>query len=193
MYRRKITALERETAHEYIRELLMDRGLKYELEYRSDCNTTHINVNNGQNRYEIVWHEVENIYETMHNLATHVEKEYNAPVESMHEYTIDFLSRGYRSPKKLDSWIRGNRIENFTFNYKDINSLPPIDDVIFNNPATIVLWSDGTKTVVKATDEAFDEEKGLAMAICKKIFGNKGNYFNEIKKWLPKIEEGEDE
>lgn len=63
-----------------------------------------------------------------------------------------------------------------------------IDDVIFNDPATIVKWKDGTKTVVKAIDEPFDPEKGLAMAIVKKTYGNKGNYFNQIKKWLPEEE-----
>lgn len=61
-----------------------------------------------------------------------------------------------------------------------------ITKVIFNNPATIVFWSDGKKTVVKCgSDEAFDEEKGLAMAISKRVLGNKGNYYNEFKKWLP--------
>ena len=58
-----------------------------------------------------------------------------------------------------------------------------IKNVIFNPPATIVFWTDGTKTVVKAHDERFDPEKGLAMAIAKKAMGNKGNYFNQIKKW----------
>ena len=68
-----------------------------------------------------------------------------------------------------------------------------IEKVIFNNPATIVFWSDGEKTVVKCScDEAFDEEKGLAMAISKKVLGNKGNYYNEFKKWLPEIEVCED-
>jgi hypothetical protein len=59
-----------------------------------------------------------------------------------------------------------------------------IQKVIFNDPVTIVYWSDGTKTVVRATNEKFDQEKGLAMAISKKAFGNKGNYFNNIKKWV---------
>lgn len=68
-----------------------------------------------------------------------------------------------------------------------------IEKVIFNNPATIVFWSDGKKTVVKcAGDEAFDEEKGLAMAISKRVLGNQGNYYNEFKKWLPEIEVYED-
>lgn len=58
-----------------------------------------------------------------------------------------------------------------------------IKKVIFNNPATIVFWADGTKTVVKAKNEDFDPEKGLALAIAKKALGNKGSYFNKIKRW----------
>ena len=63
-----------------------------------------------------------------------------------------------------------------------------ITNVIFNNPATIVFWSDGTKTVVKCDErDEFDPEKGLAMAICKKHFG--GGFYNDIfKKWIPKEE-----
>ena len=61
-----------------------------------------------------------------------------------------------------------------------------IKNVIFNPPATIVFWNDGTKTVVKAKNEDFDPEKGLAMAISKKMLGNNGNYYEVFKKWLPK-------
>ena len=71
-------------------------------------------------------------------------------------------------------------------------SAPSIKKVIFNYPATIVLWSDGSKTVVKCQDgDVYDPEKGLAMAISKKALGNKGNYCNEFKKWLPEDEEEE--
>ena len=64
-----------------------------------------------------------------------------------------------------------------------------IKKVIFNNPATIVLWSDGSKTVVKSYFDDYDPEKGLAMAIAKKALGNEGNYYNVFKKWLPKDDE----
>lgn len=63
--------------------------------------------------------------------------------------------------------------------------IPKIKDVIYNRPATIVFWEDGTKTVVKCKNEKFDPEKGLAMAFSKKMLGNKGNYYNVFKKWLP--------
>lgn len=70
-----------------------------------------------------------------------------------------------------------------------MNYIPEIKNVIFNDPATIVFWDDGTKTVVKCQPgDSFDPEKGLAMAITKKAYGNKGSYCNQLKKWLPKEE-----
>lgn len=60
-----------------------------------------------------------------------------------------------------------------------------IKRVIFNNPATIVFWENGTKTVVKAHEDKFDEEKGLAMAIAKRALGNTGRYYEVFKKWIP--------
>ena len=62
---------------------------------------------------------------------------------------------------------------------------PTIKNVIFSGPATIVLWSDGDKTIVKKSDcEAeMDKEKGLAMAIIKKAYkdaGKEGSYFRRI-------------
>lgn len=59
-----------------------------------------------------------------------------------------------------------------------------IDKVIFNDPATIIIWKDGTKTIVKTQDgDAFDPMVGMAMCIAKKAMGNQGNYFEEFKKW----------
>lgn len=48
-----------------------------------------------------------------------------------------------------------------------------IKNVIFDEPATIVYWADGSKTVVICQEgDIYDEEKGLAMAIAKKALGN---------------------
>ena len=47
--------------------------------------------------------------------------------------------------------------------------------VIFNPPATIILWTDGSKTVVKCKKgEEFDEWTGFITAYAKKAFGRKG-------------------
>lgn len=67
--------------------------------------------------------------------------------------------------------------------YNKMFKMDKVKKVIFNPPATIVYWFDGTKTVVKAQDgDIFDKEKGFAMACAKKFFGNQGNYYNEFKK-----------
>ena len=61
--------------------------------------------------------------------------------------------------------------------------------VIFNDPATIVFWNDGTKTIVKCSPEdIYDPEKGLAMAFSKKMFGNDNTFHKHFKKWLPEEE-----
>lgn len=64
-----------------------------------------------------------------------------------------------------------------------------IKKVIFSNPATIVFWADGSKTVVKAHNEDFDPEKGLAMAVCKRLYGDKYHYI--FKQALKEYEERE--
>lgn len=70
--------------------------------------------------------------------------------------------------------------------------LPEIKDVKINGLATIVFWTDGTKTVVKCQqgEETFDLEKAIAMAMIKRINGNKGNYNNIFRKWVDKNEGG---
>ena len=62
-----------------------------------------------------------------------------------------------------------------------------ISKVIFNDPATIILWRNGNKTVVKCSeDDVFDPEKGLAMAICKEILGDQ--FKSIFKEYLPEEE-----
>ena len=75
-----------------------------------------------------------------------------------------------------------------TINEAEVLSKPPeIENVIFNDPATIVFWKDGTKTIVKCRKDkgdVFSKETGLAMAIVKKLYGNKGKYNDILKKWV---------
>ena len=66
-----------------------------------------------------------------------------------------------------------------------------IKKVKFNPPATIVFWTDNTKTVVKCNGEDYDPEKGLAMCISKKMLGDRGNYYEVFKKWLPKEDDSD--
>lgn len=59
-----------------------------------------------------------------------------------------------------------------------------IKKVIFHDPATIILWEDGTKTVVKCQEgDTYSKEIGLAMCMLKKYMGNEGNFNNVFKKY----------
>lgn len=110
-------------------------------------------------------------------------------------YVLDQVKRKYNLEVK--DYIRAYELDLSLYPFFKLNTtnttnttkLPEIKDVIFNEPATIVMWSDGTKTVVKCQEgEGYDPEKGMAMAISKKALGNKGNYCEVFKKWLPEEE-----
>ena len=107
-------------------------------------------------------------------------------------YILDQVKRKYNL--EVENYIRAYELDLSLYPYFKLNTtnttkLPEIKDVIFNEPATIILWADGTKTVVKCQEgEGYDPEKGLAMAISKKALGNKGNYCEVFKKWLPEKE-----
>lgn len=58
--------------------------------------------------------------------------------------------------------------------FKDI--MDDIDKVIFNDPATIVTFKDGTKVCVKASKhDKFSKETGLVYAIVKRLYANDMN------------------
>lgn len=111
-------------------------------------------------------------------------------------YILDQVQRKYNLEVK--DYIRDYELDlslypYFKSNTTNTTKLPEIKNVIFNEPATIILWADGTKTVVKCQEgEGYDPEKGMAMAISKKALGNKGNYCEVFKKWLPEEEVNDD-
>ena len=111
-------------------------------------------------------------------------------------YVLDQVKRKY--DLEVKNYIRAYELDLSLYPYFKPNTtnttkLPEIKNVIFNEPATIILWADGTKTVVKCQEgEGYDPEKGMAMAISKKALGNKGNYCEVFKKWLPEEEEVND-
>ena len=80
----------------------------------------------------------------------------------------------------------GNHVYTGLGNYAIVPD-PKIKRVIFNDPATIVFWNDGTKTVVKCMEgDTYSKEVGLAMCISKKMLGDKlhwpfNHYLKEIE------------
>lgn len=71
---------------------------------------------------------------------------------------------------------------------KKVPVLPGIKQVIFNYPATVVIWEDDVKTVVECQKgDNYDMEKGLAMCICKRMMGNESNFNKQIKKYTDNV------
>lgn len=103
-----------------------------------------------------------------------------APIHKTKEMTnffdmIDFLGMpDFSDPNGY--WNRQTHYNPFEIEY-----------VIFNDPATIVYWKDGTKTVVKCNKEqgdVFSKEVGLVTAVAKKAYGNRGKYNDILRKWI---------
>ncbi len=71
------------------------------------------------------------------------------------------------------------------FDQPDVFCLDDIERVIFNPPATIVIFKDGRKTIAKTMEEdEFQPEMGFAMAMMKEIFGTRGEYKRWIQQWV---------
>lgn len=108
--------------------------------------------------------------------------------------TAQNISKAYMDAilEKLKNESNWNKIKkNFNLDFVSFypNDKPgcsiTIKDVRFSPPATIVFWSDNTKTVVKAQNgEPFDAEKGLMACIIKRITGNTGRYNELFKKYI---------
>lgn len=60
-----------------------------------------------------------------------------------------------------------------------------ITRVLYNDPATVVFWNDGSKTVAKcAKEDKYNKETGLAIAVLKKAIGNT-TVTKTLADWLP--------
>lgn len=106
-------------------------------------------------------------------------KKVQAPPEPQPDrsYFADYLYPSIRLPQSYltQAWYRP----------ATMLQLPVIENVIFNPPATIVFWGDDTKTIVKCQPgDTFSRETGLAMAIVKKAYHNKGNFNDVFRKWV---------
>lgn len=57
----------------------------------------------------------------------------------------------------------------------DLRTTPDARRVICNDPATVVLWEDGTKTVAKCHDgDRYDPVVGIAICVLRKLTRNRG-------------------
>ncbi len=73
----------------------------------------------------------------------------------------------------------------------DFNSVVDfIEKVVFNDPYTIILWKDKSKTIVKVLEgDEFVPETGVAVAICKKLFGSRADFKRFVANYTPEEKE----
>lgn len=66
--------------------------------------------------------------------------------------------------------------------YEDCFFVPKPKKIIYNNPCTIVLWEDGTKTICRVQEgQEFSEYYGYLACLAKKIYGTNGGVDRRIK------------
>ena len=69
--------------------------------------------------------------------------------------------------------------------YNEDDKLVYIERVIYKDPATIVFWSDGTKTTSKCDErDTYNEEMGLAVAVMKKLVSSEFTV-KLLEDWAP--------
>lgn len=75
--------------------------------------------------------------------------------------------------------------DDFDFTDFQHKELKPERIIFQSNYATIVYWNDGTKTIVKRSEnDEFIPEVGFAMALVKRIYGNR----SEVLRWIESAE-----
>ena len=56
--------------------------------------------------------------------------------------------------------------------FQSLYAYPKVKRVVYHEPATIVFWTDDTKTVVKCIDgQPYEKYAGFCAAVTKKVFG----------------------
>lgn len=86
-------------------------------------------------------------------------------------------------PKKEEEIMGPDKLDlDFKIYYAPELSIPGVERIKFNGPATIIFWKDGTKTVVKCQEgDEYDSEKGVLFCVLKKLIGlNKINHILEL-------------
>lgn len=138
--------------------------------------------NCADREYMVVWSEVSSLTDVAVDIWADF---FASPIRTPESVFGEYVRRDIESTleiKRVLNSVYGKRA--FRYVPIDKHGVPEIKDVIFNDPATIVFWDDGSKTVVKCQEgDEFDPEKGLAMAISKKSLGNQGNYCKVFQKW----------
>lgn len=93
----------------------------------------------------------------------------------------DLFTGGYTYRIKYEGDIKENIEKYILKSFIEKYRLDEIDKIIKNNPATIIIFKNGKKSIVKAhKGEVYNLEKGICFALLKYYYGK--NYYKSIKK-----------
>jgi hypothetical protein len=132
-----------------------------------------------------IWVKVDDLYASYPNgtiirpdtiLKRHMDGNSFSKVDGLYEYAKEYLANDEKAVKTaMWKW-----------------KITP-KKVIFNGPATIVMWEDGTKTIVKKSEnDTDDREKAVMYAILKKEFGSRAKMNRYLKQFLKEVESNEE-
>ena len=98
-------------------------------------------------------------------------------------YNIAWENSYHERPKvHIDGVLCGGEFDQ-SGSIKNAKCGPEGKRVIYNEPATVVLWADGTKTVVRCQPgDVFDRRIGFLTALAKKVYGGGGRFNDLIRK-----------
>ena len=135
-----------------------------------------------------IWVNIDDIYASFPN---------GTVITPLTKYNTTSIYPGNTFPKVHLSPISSNSF-NYMIHDEKVTKLTMLEwkltpkKVIFNGPATIVMWYDGTKTVVKKTeDDTDDREKAVMFAILKKACGSRAK-MNRYLKLFKEVESNEE-
>lgn len=107
-------------------------------------------------------------------------------INRMYRGVDHLLGHGFITEGESVAMVRAISNEHRGFHDDIDDTSMTVRKIVFNFPATIVFWADGTKTVVKtARGELFDMYHGFTAAVAKKVYGNN----TRVKKTVHKFED----
>ena len=116
------------------------------------------------------------------------------PIIQSNVYFDEFVNKmfdEFYKNKKLKQNEGEDKMNNEMSNTKKNNEVY-VSKVQFNDPCTIVWFTDGDKIISKTDKEnSFDPEIGFAMALMKKMFGSRSQFSKYIKNQVKQCEHKE--
>jgi hypothetical protein len=155
-------------------------------EMKGSIKTLYLTYNKNETRYYINWKAM---YGTPLKANAHFEMKMTAQLNDEQMKAWEAALGIGNQPKHKNGKTVGDVVEAQKSGKAES---PEPTKILVQGTATIIWWSDGTKTVVKCQKgDKMDPEKGIAMCVMKKFMGTNETHSNYLDFAKPAIEEHE--